>query len=301
EKPEVVRICFDGTELNDRKVDEIRNDVRQIAETVIRLGAIPVLYTLPVRKQKNKKTNSLIQNYNKRITGLGKSLKAPVVDAYGVLNADAKNLARYFRRNSLTSEGLDAINRRFVRLYRTLEAEIFGRGQVVVEEPGPTVPGTPARRVVTGRNLVENGGFEKAGKTTEVGEGWTKGQWGTGRGRYSVRLDRTNSHAGDHALVARTYADAVHPGAQTMLGSDLAPGRYEVRFWACADVGKTADVRVQLAGHDLPPATAGEDWVRIKMTASIGEKEKRRGLRLYVTTPKVRVWFDDVELVGLPD
>ncbi|MHC4507265.1 MAG: hypothetical protein ACYTFI_28685, partial [Planctomycetota bacterium] len=269
----MVRICFDGTELNTRKVDEIRDDVRQIAETVIRLGAIPVLYTLPVRKQKVKKVNSLIQSYNKKIKGLGKSLKAPVVDAYSILNVDAKRLSRYFRGSSLTSEGQDAVNRRFVQLYRTLEADIFGRGQVVVEEPGPAAGGAPARRVVVGRNLVENGGFEKAGKSTEVGEGWTKGQWGSGRGAYSVRLDRMNSHAGEHALVARTHTDGVHPGAQTMLGSDLAPGTYEVRFWVCADVGKTADVRAQLAGRDLPPATAGEDWVQIKMTASIGEKE----------------------------
>ncbi len=60
-------------------------------------------------------------------------------------------------------------------------------------------------------------------------------------------------------------------------------------------------MRVQLAGQDLPPATAGEDWLQIRMTASIGEKEKRRGLRLYVTTQRVRVWFDDVELVQLAE
>ena len=301
EKPEVVRICFDGTELDQRKVDEIRDDVRHIAERVMALGAIPVLYTLPVRKQKNKKGDGLIQRYNRMITRLGKSLKVPVVEAYGILNADANNLSRYFRGNSLKPEGLDAVNRSFVRLYRKLEAEIFGRGQVVAEEPGPAETGRRAARVVSGRKLDQNGGFEKTGKTGEVGEGWTKGQWGSGRGRYSVRLDRTNSHAGEHALVARTYADGVHPGVQQMLGSDLQPGRYEVRFWACADVGKTADVRVQLAGQDLPPATAGEDWAQIRMAASIGEKEKRRGLRLYVTTPKVRVWFDDVELVRLAD
>jgi hypothetical protein len=142
-------------------------------------------------------------------------------------------------------------------------------------------------------NLVANGGFEEAGSTGEIARGWRRGQWGPKKGGFTARADRTNSHGGGRSLVLRPNADGIHPGASTTLTSTLDPGKYEIRFWASADVGKSAEVRAHLAGRDVLTESVGEDWKEFTATVDITGKKPRPSLRLYTTT-KVRVWFDDV-------
>jgi formylglycine-generating enzyme required for sulfatase activity len=136
--------------------------------------------------------------------------------------------------------------------------------------------------------LVPNGDFEKPGTAPEIAEGWMKNQWGSAQGAFSVRLDRVNPHGGERSLVVRTLTEGVHPGARTTLTSALVPGRYELRFWACAAVGKSADVCAHFAGRDVISATVGEDWKQFKTTVEIKQKKARASLRLYTTTSKVR-------------
>ncbi|MHC5058393.1 MAG: PA14 domain-containing protein [Planctomycetota bacterium] len=163
--------------------------------------------------------------------------------------------------------------------------------------PGrPKIPGAEPVEPLPKGNLVKNGDFEKSGTAPEVAQGWTKHRWGSAQGAYSVRHDRVNSHGGDRSLLVRTLTEGVHPGARTTLTSVLVPGKYELRFWACAAVGESADVCAHLAGRDVMSATVGEDWKQFKKTVEIRQKKVRASLRLYTTTPKVRAWFDDVEV-----
>lgn len=77
---------------------------------------------------------------------------------------------------------------------------------------------------------------------------------------------------------------------------NLAPAVYELRFWACADVGKLAEVRAHLAGKDLAPQTVGEEWKQFVFQVEIGQKKLGTSLRLWTSTSGIKVWFDDVEL-----
>ena len=145
-------------------------------------------------------------------------------------------------------------------------------------------------------NLVTNPGFEKTGSGVEIARGWIKNQWGGGHGGFTVRLDRTNSHTGDRSLVVSTNAADVHPGARTTLTAALVPGKYELRFWASSDVGKSADACAYFNGRQVLSASVGGDWKQFKTTVEVEEKKQRAPLRLYTTTQNVRVWFDDVEV-----
>jgi hypothetical protein len=162
------------------------------------------------------------------------------------------------------------------------------------DKPAPTKPGADKDAAAApGPNLVGNGGFEEAGSSGEIARGWRRGQWGPKKGGFTARADRTNSHGGGRSLVLRPNAEGIHPGASTTLTSGFDPGKYEIRFWASADVGKTADIRAHLAGRDVLSESVGEDWKEFTATVEITGKKPRPSLRLYTTT-KVRVWFDDV-------
>ncbi len=163
------------------------------------------------------------------------------------------------------------------------------------EKPAPAKPGadkTPG--TAGGPNLVANGGFEEKGSRGELARGWRKGQWGPKKAAFTARLDRTNSRDGERSLLVRAGAAGIHPGAETTLTSALEPGKYEVRFWASADVGKAAEVRALLAGGEALSDSVGEDWKELTAAVEITAKTPRPVLRLYSITPDVRVWFDDV-------
>jgi len=151
--------------------------------------------------------------------------------------------------------------------------------------------GKAAERPPAG-NLVKNGGFEELGED-HFARGWKVHQAGAAGAGGSARIDQGNSHGGDRALLVRS-APGGQIGAFTTL--NLVPATYELRFWACADVGKTAQVCAHLAGRDLPAQQVGEDWRQIVFTVEITEKKLAASLRLWGSTGGVKIWFDDVEL-----
>ena len=84
------------------------------------------------------------------------------------------------------------------------------------------------------------------------------------------------------------------PGAFTSV--TLPPGTYEVRYWACADVGETANIRAHLGGRDLDEKTVSDDWKQFTQTVEIKERLVKASLRLMLLTFRRRVWFDDMEV-----
>jgi hypothetical protein len=165
------------------------------------------------------------------------------------------------------------------------------------EAAGPALP--PAlRRKVAERppegNIVENAGFEDITEQTKFPKRWAPHQWGERGVQSTVRADRSNPRSGERAMVVRGFAAGGRPGFfQTMT---LPPGRYEVRYWACADIGKAAQVQAHLAGHDLGVNSVGEEYRQFTDTVDLEEKAVNASLRIWTPTPRVRVWFDDVEV-----
>jgi hypothetical protein len=143
-------------------------------------------------------------------------------------------------------------------------------------------------------NLITNGGFEERDENTRFAARWTKGQWGDRGAKYSVRLDRSNPKAGDAAISLRGLDAGAQAGVSTTL--KLVPATYEIRFWACASIGKTSDVVATLAGRDLPSVSVGDEYKQFKTKIEITKKELRAALRIRLTTPSGRVWIDDVEV-----
>ncbi|MHC4504014.1 MAG: LamG-like jellyroll fold domain-containing protein, partial [Planctomycetota bacterium] len=161
--------------------------------------------------------------------------------------------------------------------------------------PGPArTPARPATGAPQG-NLVGNGGFEEKG-ADRFAAGWRKEQWGAPGSSRTVRLDRSNPHGGEGAIVVRGFGEGAKPGASTILKLD--PGTYEVRYWVCADVGKTATVGARFAGKDLSEHKAGDEWKQFADTVTVEKRNLRSRLGLWVSTTGVRVWFDDVQVVG---
>ena len=95
--------------------------------------------------------------------------------------------------------------------------------------------------------------------------------------------------------VARGLAEGAKPGASTSLR--LPVGDYEVRYWACADVGKTATVGLSFAGKDLRDESVLDQWKQFTATVTVEKANVNSSLALTVSTHGVRVWFDDVEFV----
>ncbi len=85
------------------------------------------------------------------------------------------------------------------------------------------------------------------------------------------------------------------PGVFTTI-QGLAAGRYEVRLWACADVGARARVCCGLAGAEAGAETVADEWKQVRFAVRIPEKPQNAVLRIWVATPDVRVWLDDVEV-----
>jgi hypothetical protein len=146
-------------------------------------------------------------------------------------------------------------------------------------------------------NLVSNGGFEEVSEETGFAAGWQAGQMRELRTKYSVRLDRMTKRSGRSSVVCRSFDEEGTPGVLTTLS--LTPYKYELSFWACADLGETATVTARLAGHDLQASTVTEEWTRFKQTVTLEKKHPNARLRIWITTPRVRVWLDDVELRGV--
>ncbi len=317
EKPEVVRICVGLRDLlASRPVADVRAELASVVDKVLDAGAVPVLCTLPVlgavdvktappapkEDDKTKPTPAdraailvrSVAELNVAIRSLAYEKKVPFLDAARIVNADVETQRKCFKSAlSLKPQGYDAINARFLGLYRVLENVVAGRKSAVEATRVPPGAAGGAVAVATGP-LVRNGGFEEIDEKTRLPSGWSKRHWG-GRGvQYSARADKSNPHEGEVAMVVRVIGDGARSGASSTLA--LVAGTYEVTYWACAEVGKTADVLARLGGTDLPAQSVGDEWKRFAGTVEVAKKQTTGELGVLTTTSNVRVWFDDVSV-----
>jgi len=162
------------------------------------------------------------------------------------------------------------------------------------ERPATAAPAPRDAGDAAVANLVVNGGFETRDAATRFASGWRTHVWGEADNAASIRLDKANAHTGENAMAARAHRDGAKPGAFASV--KLEPGTYEVSYWAQADVGERAQVGAHLGGVDLQIRSVGEEWTRFTERVEIEKRHIAAGLKLWVQTRKVRVWFDDVEV-----
>ncbi|MHC4250003.1 MAG: carbohydrate binding domain-containing protein, partial [Planctomycetota bacterium] len=173
-----------------------------------------------------------------------------------------------------------------------------GAGKPPPGGTGPAQPGGAGGAPLPVGNLVANGGFEERDADRKFAARWTKGQWGKRGAKYTARIDMSNPReGGESALVARALEGGAKAGAAASLRLD--PGTYRVSYWACANVGDTATIGAHLAGTDLPENSVGDQWKQFTHEAQVGTRTLGGALRVWTSTPNVRVWFDDVEVVML--
>jgi hypothetical protein len=306
EKAEVVRICVGLTDLlKGTDARAYGSSLDAIIEAVSEQGGVPVLYTLPVieinpSKQDAKRQpvkaakafSDRARAFNDSIRRIASRRRVPYVDADAIVNRDDAARAKYFTsRGALKSDAYKAMNARFLRLYRLLEFVVFGRGEAPARATaggGPAVGGGQVAVVE-----VANGGFEEKDDCGFAAK-WTKAQWGDRRVGSSVRLDKSNPHGGESALVVRALGDGSKPGVSTTLKLD--PGTYEASYWACAAVGKSATVGARFGGRELAAQSVTDKWKQFTVTVKVENKNLNAGLGIWTSTPNVRVWFDDVKI-----
>ena len=130
-------------------------------------------------------------------------------------------------------------------------------------------------------------------------ERWTGHDWGPASTRQYVRADQSNPHGGDYAIVVRGMSDGSLPGVYSSVKS-MPPATYRLSFWACADIDETACVHAHLAGEEMPARKVCEEYEKITFTMEVQEgKRLNPPIRLWTSTAKVKVWFDDVEVVAI--
>ena len=306
EKPEVVRICFDVSNLpaadkdakkNEQKIKGLGEQLARYVRQATAHGAIPVLFTAPGLANPNDPKQKIIGKYNKMVLDLAAEMNVPCVDAWGILNGDRTLLAAYFgAAGRLKPKGFDAVSARFLRLYFVLERWVLGRERPFTGQMEGVAEAGPVRSHVAaapGGNLVAGGGFEEMTERPRFAKHWKSHRWGDGSARSSVRTGGANPHTGERSLVVRAFGPGAKPGAFTTL--TLPAGRYEVSFWACAAVDETARIGGSLAGADLNTRTAAGDWQRFTETVEVPERKVGAALRLWLVS-EGRVWFDDVEV-----
>jgi len=305
-KPEVVRVCFDTGSLQ-RVTDPktLAPGVRDVVKRIQSAGAVPVLFTMPAPPFRDEKAEALIASYDEMIVSVAAELRVPYVDARKLLNSDVSK--NFSRNGALRTHAYDAMNAAFHNLYWTLEASVFGRITVTRapaagkaasekttsrESDRPNAP--PAGAAPRAPSVVPNGGFERRDDRTRFATGWRTHVWGEPDSATSIRLDRTNPHAGEHAMSALARRDGARPGA--FIGVRLEAGTYEVRYWAQADVGKRAQIGCHLGGVDLAVQTVGDEWQQFTERVDVEKRGVSGSIKLWVQTRNVRVWFDDVEV-----
>ncbi len=306
EKPEAVRICLGLTDLvKGTDVRAYGSSLDAIVEAAIDCGAVPVLYTLPViemnptAQQAKKQTVKAAKAFSDRAKSFNDSIRQiavrrriPCLDAHVIVNRDAAARAKYFTaRAGLKADAYRAMNETFLKLYRLIEFVVFERGEAPGGATAAGGAGQAGGTAGAAAASIANGGFEEKDDRGFAAK-WTKAQWGDRRAGSSIRLDKSNPHAGENALVIRGLADGGKPGASTTLRLDA--GTYEISYWACTSVGKSATVGVRFGGRDIGEKSIGDDWKKFTETVKVEKKNLNSGLGLWTSTPNIRVWFDDV-------
>ena len=174
--------------------------------------------------------------------------------------------------------------------------DIVLRRMPKIEDDDPAL--AQARKDAKEREKVAlvNGGFEKIRKETRLPMGWAYFPGGDAVRGYA-RTDRSTPHDGDAAVVVRTQTDGARPGIRAVLM--LPPGTYELRYWACTEFDKTAQVYSHVAGRDLTVRTVGEEYKEFVEKVVLMQRVAPADVRLGTASTGVRVYFDDVSLKPL--
>jgi len=180
-----------------------------------------------------------------------------------------------------------------VAVKKAVGGEVRGPGAagVVREEPRPSY--------TTLNNILANGGFETRAEKGRFAAGWKPHRWDDGGGRFTARIDESNVHSGEHALVVRVIGEGGRAGAYRTLA--LAPGEYEISFWAAGDLETEATVGAALGEASAVMRTVGEDWRRVTGRVTVAKRLPNVSLRLWSEAANTRVWFDDVRLCRVMD
>jgi hypothetical protein len=267
-------------------------------------GAIPVFGTMPMYKPADESASKLVESYNAMVLGLSETKAVPVIDMFSLLNDDADILPRLFTpRGGLKAAAYQSMASALASAYKQLERYVMGRRVESVPIRSEAVAdGAAVEPIETSRlgpNLIADGGFEESGPDGRSSGRWRFHNWGKDDARWNARLDRANFHSGARSLQVLASSQEAQPGAFTSFSADA--GTYEVSFWACADTDGKVGVRAHLAGTDIAPLTAGEEWKRLSVLVEVKERQANASLKLWISTQGVRVWLDDVEVRRLKD
>jgi hypothetical protein len=286
-----------------------------IVDQITQTGAVAVLHTLPVKtivvpkdkKEQDKadaRTKTMyalsesVSGYNDAVKKVAQQKGVPFVDAWRIVNLglDAKKKPQRAVA-PLTKADYEAVNERFLRLYRVLERGVMGRGVAIPRVAGnetvagkPETGGTP---VAASGNLVKNGGFETDAPQGTFPLAWNKFVGGDKAVACLFRVDKITAHGGARAMLIRASGDGAEPSLITSLLS-VPKGTYTLSCWAMADIDGKARIHMSLGGEEITPVTVGEDWQQVSGTVSIAEDQKQATVRVWTTTDKLKVWFDDV-------
>jgi len=126
ERPELVMIGFDAGVLREgRPPQAYRTDLAELVAEVQELGAVPVLFTLGMPRPQDTRALELVERFNKLVREVASESGVPWLDAWGLLNADPA--ASFGAGGALKAAAVEALAKRFARLYRVLERSVMGR------------------------------------------------------------------------------------------------------------------------------------------------------------------------------
>ena len=146
DRPEVVRVCIGIADMaRNLSPGDFRTGLQDLVGAILDAGAVPVLHTLPMktinvpkdekkRETADRSTKTLyalsetVGAFNAAIAAVAMEKNVPLLDAWRIVNVGPDAHRKYFAMQSLKREGYEAINERFLALYRILECGIAGRG-----------------------------------------------------------------------------------------------------------------------------------------------------------------------------
>ena len=92
-------------------------------------------------------------------------------------------------------------------------------------------------------------------------------------------------------------SEGAKPGVTTSFALD--PGKYEVSYWACTDVGRLAFIEGSLGAAGIDERQFSDKWEQFKQVIVVEKKVFGANLKLWTNTVGVRIWLDDVRVAGI--
>jgi hypothetical protein len=159
ERPEVVRVCPDVTEIaRGLSPTDFCDRLGAVVERVLEHGAIPVPYTAFVHKDLGDEMNRHVRIHNDCVRAVALSKRVPYVDAHSVLN----EAGAFDQRKAPLPAGFAIVNRKFASLYAALERWVFERGRERAARSPGEVRGPRVRRGLVALYVFDEGGGDVA-------------------------------------------------------------------------------------------------------------------------------------------